>query len=244
MPHWVTWTFACLAVTMAGFVRAYGGFGFSMIAAVSLSLVYPPVQIVPAVVMLEVVASLLLLPGVRRQVDWISLKRLMAGVLVGTPLGAWVLAAVPADPMRGGMALVVAALAATLLTGWRLKRMPGRAFVAGTGLVSGLLNGAAAIGGPPAILLFFSSPAGDSVSRATLIAFFLFTDILAAGTCAGLGLINMETMTLVGVCLLPMGIGLVLGKRAFGQQPSLGFRRNVLILLLALSAAAGARALW
>lgn len=244
MPESAIWMFACLAVTLAGFVRAYGGFGFAMIATVSLSLVYPPVQIVPAVVMLDVVASLWLLPDVRRQVDWIALKRLMAGVVVGTPVGAWVLASIPAPPMRAAIALVVAILSLTLLAGWRLKRMPGRTAVMGTGLASGLLNGAAAIGGPPAILLFFSSPAGGAASRATLIAFFLFTDILAAVTCAGLGLINMETITLSAVCLLPMGAGLVLGKRAFGQEPSPGFRRNVLVLLLALSTVAGARSLW
>ena len=244
MSDWSSWIFACLAVTGAGFVRAYGGFGFAMIATVSLSLAYPPVRIVPTVVILEVIASLWLLPGIRRQVDWIAIRRLMIGVLPGIPLGAWTLSIVPADPMRGAIAIVVAALALTLLAGWKSKRMPGRAAVTGTGLLSGLLSGSTAMGGPPVILLFFSSPAGSAASRATLIAFFLLTDLLAAATCAGLGLINMETIRLVGICLPPMGAGLVLGKRAFGRTPSRGFRRNVLILLLALSAAAGTRAFW
>lgn len=57
----------------------------------------------------------------------------------------------------------------------------GAAYVRGYGGISGLFNGSAAIGGPPVILFFFSSPTHAHVSRASLIAFFLGSDMIASG---------------------------------------------------------------
>ena len=48
-------------VLMAGYVRGYGGFGFSMITVAALSLICPPAQVVPVVLLLEVAASLFLM---------------------------------------------------------------------------------------------------------------------------------------------------------------------------------------
>ena len=56
------------------------------------------------------------------------------------------------------------------MRGWAWKRMPGKPMTFATGVACGILNGAAAIGGPPVILLYLSSPAGVTVSRALIIA--------------------------------------------------------------------------
>ena len=74
------------AVFIAAVVRGYSGFGFSMISTVSLTLVLPPAEVVPVVLLLEVIASGWLLPQVWRQVDWASLIPLSAGVVLGTPV--------------------------------------------------------------------------------------------------------------------------------------------------------------
>ena len=54
----------------------------------------------------------------------------------------------------------------------RLKSMPGRAAAVATGAVSGLFNGAFSTGGPPVILFYFASPAGNIAGRASLIGLF------------------------------------------------------------------------
>ena len=55
---------AAAVVFAAAIIRGYSGFGFSMICAVSLSQVLPPVEVVPLILLLEVAASSWLLPGV------------------------------------------------------------------------------------------------------------------------------------------------------------------------------------
>ena len=62
------------ACTLAFVVRGLSGFGASMIGIGSLSLLLPPVQVVPAFLALEILTTAHLLPGVWRQVDWRSLR--------------------------------------------------------------------------------------------------------------------------------------------------------------------------
>jgi uncharacterized membrane protein YfcA len=70
-----TVVFLGCSILLAGIIRGYSGFGFSMTAVVSLSLVMPPPEAVPMILLLEVAASLWLLPRVWRQIDWKSLSR-------------------------------------------------------------------------------------------------------------------------------------------------------------------------
>jgi len=149
--------YAATAVVIAGFIRGYSGFGFSMITVVSLSMVFRPVEVVPVVLLLEIGASSMLLPQVWRKVDWRSLGWLCIGMAVGTPVGVAVLVNVPVQPMRAAIAAIVIILVLLLLSGFSLKRKPGTPATMATGLGSGTLNGAATNGGPPVMLFFFSS---------------------------------------------------------------------------------------
>ena len=121
--------------------------------------------------------------------------------------------------------------------------MPNRTQTMATGLVSGLLNGGAAVGGPPVILFYFSSPAGVSVSRASIIAYFLGTDSLALGLCVVQGLVDAQTGILSAVLMVPLLVGIWLGNRAFGRTNDQSFRRKVLLLLLLFSIGALVRAI-
>ena len=230
--------FSALAVFVAGIIRGYSGFGFSMIATTSLTLVLPPVEVIPVVLVLEILASASLLPRVWKQIDWRSLSWLSVGVLLGTPPGVFLLAHVPAKPMRAGIAFAIMLFVVLLWRGFHLKKMPGKPETVATGLFSGFLNGAAAIGGPPVILFYFSSPAGVTVSRASIIAYFLGTDSLAWVVCLAQGLVTFQTGILTGVLCAPLLVGIFIGNRFFARSDESAFKQKVLILLLLLSLAA------
>ena len=233
-PLWKL-AFTCTAVLVAGFVRGYSGFGFSMITVVSMSMIFKPVEVVPVVLLLEIAASSWLLPQVWRKVDWRALAWLSIGMAVGTPIGVAVLVNVPVQPMRASIALIVIILVLMLLSGFSLKQKPGTPATLATGLASGTLNGAATIGGPPVILFFFSSQAGVDISRASLIAFFFITDILASALCLLRGLVLHQTLVLAGVLLLPLIIGIHTGSRSFFRTEPETFKKRVMVLLMVLS---------
>lgn len=228
---------AIVAVFVAGIIRGYSGFGFAMVAVTSMSLVLPPVQVVPTVLVLEVLASLRLVPQVRKDIDWYSLRWLLIGSFVGIPFGVYLLASIPPAPMRISISLMVLIASILLMRGFAWKHMPGIILILITGLACGLLNGAAAIGGPPVILFYLSSPAGVKTSRASIIAYFLGIDTLCLIMAAIQGLTTFQTLLLTAACLIPLLLGIAVGSRMFAKIDQASFRRHVLILLIFLSIA-------
>ena len=228
---------AALAVFCAGLIRGATGFGFSMICIVLLTLLLPPAHIAPVIMLWEIAASVGHLPFVYKEADWKALRHLALGVALGTPPGAYCLALAPAAPMTAVINTVVLVLTGMLFFGFKLRQRPGRWGACGVGALTGLINGASANGGPPVILFFLSGPSSVAVSRASLIAFFLFTDVLAAVVSWGYGLMTGQVFLLAAVMLPCVGLGIWLGSRWFRRVDEVRFRRVVLALLLLISLA-------
>jgi uncharacterized membrane protein YfcA len=238
-----TLAYAILCVFGAAVVRGYSGFGFSLLSITALSLLLPPAQIVPSIFMMEVAASLHLLPGVWRDIHWRALLWLALGCFLATPLGVWALASLPAAPMTLALAVFVLVAAILLAQGYALKTMPGPALTFAAGAASGLCNGGFGIGGPPVILFFFSSPAGVAAGRASIIAFFLYTDITGLAWQGWNGLLNWDSVWRALAFLPPLFAGIWLGNRSFKGADPAAFRRWVLRLLMLLAVLTGGRAL-
>jgi uncharacterized protein len=232
---WFSLGFACFCIFVAAVVRGFSGFGFSLLAVSALSLVYAPAQIVPSIFMLEVVASLHLLPSIWKDVHWRSLFPLTVGCLIATPFGVWALANVPTRPLQIALSFFVLIATALLWKGFALKSMPGPYASTAAGAASGLANGAFGIGGPPVILFYFASPAGNIVGRASLIAFFLLTDLIGLANQSVHGLVTRDAM-LRAASFLPFLItGVWIGQRQFLTIDQGMFRKGVLALLALLA---------
>lgn len=134
------------------------------------------------------------------------------------------------------MAIAVVVLVATVLLwrGFALRRIPGRGATLLTGVLCGLLGGSVGIGGPPAILLYFSSPAAVAVARLNDRVLERHRRVRPGGG-THRGLITQE-VTVRAALLVPVVLaGVALGNRRFIQTQPETFRRFVLLLLGALS---------
>jgi uncharacterized protein len=235
-----------LATLAAFVVRGLSGFGSSMIGIGALSMLLPPQQVVPAFLAIELLTTVNLLPGVWRQIDWRSLRWVVAGSLLATPLGLQVLARLDVQAMRLGVSSCLLLVALLMLTGLAQRfapnRTPGPLGALAVGAASGLLNGAAGIGGPPAIVFYFATT-GAAVSRATLIAFFLFTDLYALAWAGGSGLLGNAAWPLIVVALPFSLLGIWLGQRLYGRLDEARLRRLIWALLAVLGAVGSATAL-
>lgn len=236
--------FSVTSVFLAAIVRGYSGFGFSLLTVTALSLVLPPAEIVPSLFMLEVAASIHLLPGIWKDIHWRSIGPLLSGCLVGTPFGVWFLAHVPAAPMQVALGIFVLISAILLWHGFALKTMPGLGASVATGSVSGLFNGAFSTGGPPVILFYFASPAGVIAGRASIITYFLGTDMIALPLLAREGLLTTDTVLRALIFLPALVAGIWVGARSFkGADPAV-FRKWVLALLGLLAVISSAKGLY
>ncbi len=236
--------YSVVCIFLAAIVRGYSGFGFSLLAITALSLTLPPAEIVPSIFMLEVAASLHLLPGIWKDIHWRSLGPLVLGCLIATPLGVYLLATVPAAPMQVALAIFVLAATVLLWRGFALKTMPGPIASTAVGAASGFANGAFGIAGPPVILFYFASPAGNIAGRASVIAFFLATDLIGLAFQSREGLVTWDALMRAITFLPALLIGVWLGARSFrGADPAV-FRKWVLIILATLALLTAAKGIY
>ncbi len=236
--------YCVVAVAAGAYLKGYTGFGASMLWVTSLSLALPPLQVVPMVLMFEVLTSIYLLPGLWRQVDWKSIIVLLIGTWVTTPFGVYALSSLPASPIRIALGLVVIAAAILILRGFALSRVPGTPATLAVGGTAGLLNGSMGIVGPPVILFYFSSPIGVAAGRASIITYFIGTDTVAVAIFSAQALIG-ESLIWRTLTFLPvLFLGVALGNRGFiGTDPA-RFKQIALVVLIALSVALLVRAVW
>lgn len=234
---------ALAAVFFAAVVRGYAGFGFSAFVVGSLSLAWPPAQVVPLVLMLEIAAGIHLLPSVWRDVDWRQLGWILAGALIATPFGVELLHRLPADTMRLVISLAILAAALAIATGGTLRGGQGAAQVFGAGLVSGAANGAAGIGGLPLVALFLWNRTSARALRATLAVYFIASDSYALAVAGGRGLVTGSVIEHFVWSLLPLALGVWLGNRRFARSSGRSFRGVAIGLLMLLAGLGVVRAL-
>lgn len=229
---------AAFIVFVAAIIRGYSGFGFAMVCALTLSYIFPPSQITPMVLCMDIAGSLWLFFKTFRQVDWKGIKLISMGALVTLPLGSLALRAVPANPMRIFIASVIFILCVALIVQKKKVTAAGSWTTAGVGTCSGFLTGVAALGGPPVVLFYFSSDRPVAVSRASMIAFFLLVDIMALISSLCYGLMSRSTLTLSLGLLGPLAAGIWIGNFLFHRYANeTVFRRQVIIFLMLFSLA-------
>lgn len=209
-----------LVVVAAGFVQGLTGLGFAVVFTPLFVLVVPrPREVVLLSLLLGAVLSLGVLIGCRSRLRPARSWPLLAGGIVGTPLGIAVLAVLDARVLMFSIAVLALAVAAVGLV--RLPRPVRRepAAVAVAGLLGGFLNGSTSMGGSPPALLVSIQRWSVLDSRAALVAFNLVSYVLALafGLVAG---VAGTGFVLSGLWLLPLAVlGSLLGTWAAPRVP-------------------------
>lgn len=236
----------------AGVVRGFSGFGFSALTVAGLSLVIAPGAVVPAVLVLEILASMSVWRAAVRDLDMAWLKSLVIGNAILVPIGVYMLAHL--DPVLLRLVVGTALLLTSAGLRWRSAKplhTNGRILVA-TGVLSGALNGLAASGGVAAALLMAACHVPALAMRGTLIAYVTFASgytllwagIFSHGGDTGIDVFSAETLRWILVLAPGMLLGMRLGRKAFARSNPEGFRLLVLNLLMLISSLSVARALF
>ncbi len=162
---------------------------------------------------------------------------LVAGALVGVPLGVLALSWLPAQGLFAVLGIVMLLYAAQNLRpsvrqGPPLSDRWGPLF----GLVSGALGAAFNTGGPPAILYVAWKRLDKGATKATLLGFFCCISFVQVPLLAHQGLLQMEhvrtDLALVPAILLGAGAGLLVYQRLNAARFA-----KVLVVLIGLAGA-------
>lgn len=226
--------YMAVAILVAAFVRGYSGFGFSAMVIAASALVTNPLNTVAVVVICEAVMSVQSWRGVGRNVDWRRVGYLMAGAVIGLPIGLWAINAIPVDAARAVISIYILIMCLVLLSGWSLKREVHGPVNFGVGIVSGLAN-APGMAGLPVAAFFAAQTMPAAVFRATLVAYFPILDIISGPLYFYHGMVSMDTLWASLMTLPMVFLGNWAGGRHFLNTDPQDFRKFAIGLLALLA---------
>ena len=113
---------AAIVVSLAaGLMRGFAGVGSGMLMAPIFALLFGPVETVAMIIIMEIVVTAQLLPGVHREIEWRVIGPMGATAALLMPLGSWLLVSLDPALIGRGMALIVLGFSILMLAGWRYE---------------------------------------------------------------------------------------------------------------------------
>jgi uncharacterized membrane protein YfcA len=224
-----------VAVFIAGVVRGCIGFGFSALVVASTSLFLNPADLVPMVVLLEIVASLQMVIRVWRDVLRDLVVVLSIGVLLGTPVGVYFLSIAEPDALRLALSIMILAMTVILSVGYIYTGPMNRSVLASVGAVSGIFNGIAGIGGMPVAIFLASAKFPIRRIRGSMVIFLLVTELIFLASAFASELYRWSIVNTSILACVPMGAGLITGSWMYGKLDERMLRRIFVSILMVLS---------
>src|SRR5438132_1172867 len=223
----------CAIAFISGTARGFSGFGSALIFMPLASSIAAPRLVAALLLIIDFVAAAPLLPNAWKQADRKATAVMVAGALVGVPIGTWFLTRLEPVTTRWIISSFVAALLVLLLSGWRYRGTEHAPISVGIGGLAGFCSGLAQTGGPPIVGYWLGRPIPSMIARANILLFFGASDFFSAVAYAVSGLINADAIKFAFVVGPVYGIGVWFGASLFGRASETVFRAICYALIAA-----------
>ena len=228
----------CIIAFISGTARGFSGFGSALIFMPLASSLAAPRLIAALLLIIDFIGSLPLLPNAWHHADRRATAVIVAGALVGVPVGTWLLTRLDPVTTRWIISGFVAALLLLLLSGWRYRGKDHVALSVGIGALSGFCSGLAQTGGPPIVGYWLGRPVASDIARANIILFFAASDFFSVVSYAVSGLLSKDAILLSLIVGPVYAIGIRFGTLLFGRASETIFRR-ICYALIAIAVITG-----
>ena len=219
----------------ASIVRGFNGFGFSAISVSGLSFILPPIEIVPIILLLEVFVSIFMIPYIWNKIDWKFVIQILFGILIGSPIGLFLLKYLSPQITHLIICLVVIFFSLLLMRGYVNLKINNLFSKIATGTISGVVNGFSTLGGLPVALFLLVTSIQPAVIRGSLAALFFLTDIYAFTLSFFSGIIDMITIYRALSIILVLPLGIYIGDKFFVKAKEATYRKVVFYFLILIS---------
>jgi len=226
------WVAGAAVIAFASFVLGLVGFGNGLVAMAFLPFLMSPVTAIAVLTIYTVVFAIAIFLPLRQNLLLRPVVDMLAGTMLGVPVGVWVLRMFPISTLNrliGGTLVLVVLLE---WAGLNPKRLTGRGWGVGAGVLAGAAGAAVGTPGPPVI--FYSATQGWSprTIKANLQAFFVVNQVVVLAGYWWAGLLDGHVWRLAASFALPAAGGTALGMLLFGRVDPKRFRRLVFGVLL------------
>jgi uncharacterized membrane protein YfcA len=228
---------AALAISVialvSGTARGFSGFGSALIFMPLASSMAAPRLVAALLLIIDFIAAAPLVPNAWKHADRNATAVMVAGALVGVPIGTWFLSRLDPVTTRWIISGFVFALLLLLLSGWRYRGRDYNALSVGIGALSGFCSGLAQTGGPPIVGYWLGRPIVSAVARANILLFFGASDFFSVVSYAFTGLITSDAIRFSCLVGPVYAVGVWLGSRLFGRASETLFRGICYVLIAA-----------
>jgi uncharacterized membrane protein YfcA len=227
--------FIIFTVLIASIIRGFNGFGFSAICISGFSLILPAIEIVPIILVLEVIISIFMVPYIWKKIDWKFVFKMLIGIIVGSPIGLYLLTHLNPQTIHLSACLLIIFFSILLMRGYSNQKVDNNYGKFFTGIVSGTLNGLTTLGGMPVALFLLITSIQPAVIRGSLAALFFLTDIYAFILSYFVGLVDVITIYRVIPLIVILPIGVFIGNKFFVRSKEETYRKVVFYFLIFIS---------
>jgi hypothetical protein len=223
---------------VAGFVQGISGFAFAMVAMSFWVWGIEPRTAAVLALFGSISGQLMAAFSVRRSPHWAVLLPMLAGGLLGIPLGVHVLPLVNADLFKLGLGLVLVLWCPTMLFASSLPRIThgGRVADGLIGAIGGVMGGLGGFTGVVPTLWCTLRGWDKTLQRTVIQNFNLATQLVTAVAYLSTGAVTMAMLPRFAVVVPAVMLMAFLGTRVYVGLSDLAFRRIVLATLTASGA--------
>lgn len=225
-----------IVVAVASFIKGMTGFGFALIALPLLIHWFPPKEIIPVLVLCNLLASLLIvLQRKERKLVNKSFRNLIIHGGVFTIVGVIVFKHLPDHLLLMIMAIFFIVLSTLSLLNVKYTPKLSEASYKIAGSILGFLTGTLSVSGPPLALFLNNANVDNQEFREIFAWFSIVTATVATVGYQVLGLITPITLKLVVLFFPILFAGSYFGKRMNSIVPTDLFKKITIIISLFLS---------
>ena len=228
----LAWAAAAVVIAAASFVMGLAGFGIALIALAFLPYLMSASDAIVLLTIYAAVMSAAMLVQLRHDVEPRAILDLVIGTLVGTPIGVWGLAALPPSALNRLIGLMLVVAFVLEVRGLYPRKLDGRRWGVGAGVVAGAIGGAVGLPGPPVVLYAATQGWSARAVKANLQAFFVVNQgaILIGYWWAGL--LTRQVWSLTLGFAAPAAAGAIAGALLFDRVDPRRFRQLIFVLIL------------
>jgi len=221
-----------LLTVAASFIAGVSGFGFAVFL-MSFFPIFLGVKDANVLVSLAGIGiTVYLFVPLRKKVRWWVVARVIGGMLIGIPVGVWILVRVNERNLAIGLGIfILLYILYDLTLRHRIQRKVPLFLGYLAGFVGGAFSGAITAGGPPIVAFLSSLEYDKETTKANVLAYITVASLYKVVFLVSYRLITRQMLVYTVFLLVPSFVGMLAGKAVFDRISTVMFRRVVLCIL-------------
>lgn len=211
-----------LIVFFASILQGLMGFGYAIVAAPLLMLIFLPKLVVPIILIQSSINNIIIIASLLKEniSQYVNLKkilRLIIAGIIGIPIGTFLLISVEEETIKIFSGIVIIIFSIFQLIGFHKPVKNEKVASVIVGLISGILAGSIAISGPPVVLFLMNQNVIKNYFRVSIVIYFIVLGLIAILSMYISKILNMEVihyfLSLFPAMVFGLSIGIYLSKK-------------------------------